>query len=80
MDVIIDGDASTRAFAWLAANHAWIQRTTKRQEIGNQLVHCTVAYGIDSPAAKGCLLYLVREGWGDDPARYREMGLEFPKD
>lgn len=22
----------------------------------------------------------VREGWGDDPARYREMGLEFPKE
>ncbi|MCB1430628.1 MAG: KH domain-containing protein, partial [Nitratireductor sp.] len=27
-------------------------------------------------------LYLfvkVRENWGDDPARYREMGLEFPR-
>ena len=22
----------------------------------------------------------VREGWADDPERYREMGLEFPKD
>lgn len=22
----------------------------------------------------------VREGWGDDPERYREMGLSFPKD
>jgi GTPase len=22
----------------------------------------------------------VREGWADDPARYREMGLEFPRD
>jgi GTPase len=22
----------------------------------------------------------VREGWGDDPARYREMGLEFPRE
>jgi GTP-binding protein Era len=21
----------------------------------------------------------VRENWSDDPARYREMGLEFPK-
>ena len=21
----------------------------------------------------------VREGWGDDPERYREMGLEFPE-
>jgi len=26
------------------------------------------------------LFVKVREGWGDDPARYREMGLEFPKD
>jgi len=22
----------------------------------------------------------VREGWGDDPERYREMGLEFPEE
>jgi GTP-binding protein Era len=22
----------------------------------------------------------VREGWGDDPERYRGMGLEFPKE
>jgi GTP-binding protein Era len=22
----------------------------------------------------------VRDGWGDDPERYREMGLEFPKE
>jgi GTP-binding protein Era len=22
----------------------------------------------------------VRENWGDDPNRYREMGLEFPKE
>jgi GTPase len=21
----------------------------------------------------------VREGWGDDPERYRQMGIEFPK-
>ena len=26
------------------------------------------------------LFVKVREGWGDDPARYREIGLEFPKD
>jgi GTP-binding protein Era len=25
------------------------------------------------------LFVKVRESWGDDPARYREMGLEFPK-
>jgi GTP-binding protein Era len=22
----------------------------------------------------------VREGWGEDPERYRAMGLEFPKE
>lgn len=26
------------------------------------------------------LFVKVREGWGDDPERYRELGLEFPKD
>jgi GTPase len=26
------------------------------------------------------LFVKVREGWGDDPERYRNMGLEFPKD
>ncbi|HKA74647.1 MAG TPA: GTPase Era [Xanthobacteraceae bacterium] len=26
------------------------------------------------------LFVKVREGWGDDPERYREMGLEFPDD
>lgn len=26
------------------------------------------------------LFVKVREGWGEDPARYREMGLNFPKD
>ena len=26
------------------------------------------------------LFVKVRENWGDDPERYREMGVEFPKD
>lgn len=26
------------------------------------------------------LFVKVREGWGDDPERYREMGLDFPRD
>jgi GTP-binding protein Era len=26
------------------------------------------------------LFVKVREGWSEDPARYREMGLDFPKD
>jgi GTPase len=38
-----------------------------------------IALAIEQPAH----LFLhvkVREGWADDPERYREMGLEFPKD
>ncbi len=26
------------------------------------------------------LFVKVRENWGDDPYRYREMGLEFPRE
>ena len=26
------------------------------------------------------LFVKVREGWSEDPERYREMGLEFPKE
>jgi len=26
------------------------------------------------------LFVKVRERWGDDPERYREIGLEFPKE
>ena len=26
------------------------------------------------------LFVKVRDGWGDDPERYREMGLDFPKE
>jgi GTP-binding protein Era len=26
------------------------------------------------------LFVKVRQGWGDDPARYRDLGLPFPKD
>ena len=26
------------------------------------------------------LFVKVREGWGDDPERYRDMGLEFPNE
>ena len=26
------------------------------------------------------LFVKVREGWGDDPDRYTQMGLEFPQD
>ncbi len=38
-----------------------------------------IAAAIDQPAHL-FLFVKVREGWGDDPERYREMGLEFPRE
>jgi GTPase len=37
-----------------------------------------IAEAIETPVHL-FLFVKVREGWGDDPARYREMGLEFPE-
>jgi GTP-binding protein Era len=38
-----------------------------------------IAAAIEQPAHL-FLFVKVREGWGDDPERYREMGLEFPRE
>jgi GTPase len=38
-----------------------------------------IAEAIEQPAHL-FLFVKVREGWGDDPERYREMGLEFPRE
>ena len=38
-----------------------------------------IAAAIEQPVHL-VLFVKVREGWGDDPERYREMGLEFPKE
>lgn len=38
-----------------------------------------IAQAADAPVHL-FLFVKVREGWGDDPERYREMGLEFPKE
>ncbi len=38
-----------------------------------------IAEAVDQPVHL-FLFVKVREGWGDDPERYREMGLEFPKE
>ena len=41
-----------------------------------------VAQGIAEILEQPVHLFLfvkVRENWGDDPERYREMGLEFPR-
>jgi GTP-binding protein Era len=46
--------------------------------IGAQARH-EIADMIEAPVHL-FLFVKVREGWGDDPERYREMGLEFPKE
>jgi len=38
-----------------------------------------IALAIEQPVHL-FLFVKVRQGWGDDPERYREMGLEFPKE
>jgi GTP-binding protein Era len=38
-----------------------------------------IAVAIEKPVHL-FLFVKVREGWGNDPERYREMGLEFPKE
>jgi GTP-binding protein Era len=38
-----------------------------------------IAVAIEKPVHL-FLFVKVREGWGDDPERYREMGLEFPRE
>jgi GTPase len=38
-----------------------------------------IAVAIEKPVHL-FLFVKVREGWGDDPERYREMGIEFPKE
>jgi len=38
-----------------------------------------IASMVDAPVHL-FLFVKVREGWGDDPERYRGMGLEFPKE
>ena len=38
-----------------------------------------IAAAIDAPVHL-FLFVKVREGWGDDPERFREMGLDFPRE
>ena len=35
---------------------------------------------VEKPRCTFFLFVKVREGWGEDPERYRAMGLEFPKE
>ena len=50
-----------------------------RKETCAEIARADIAEAVEHPVH----LFLhvkVREGWGDDPERYREMGLEFPKE
>jgi len=43
------------------------------------LARADIAEAVEQPVHL-FLFVKVREGWGDDPERYREMGLEFPRE
>jgi GTPase len=67
----------------------YVERESQRKIVlgkGGQTVKAIgAAARADIAAALGHTVHLflfvkVREGWGDDPERYREMGLEFPKE
>jgi GTP-binding protein Era len=67
----------------------YVERESQRKIMLGKGGHTIKAIGADARkeiagvVEKPVHLFLfvkVREGWGDDPARYREMGLEFPND
>ena len=67
----------------------FVERESQRKIVLGKGGHTIKAIGADArkdiaevaEAPVHLFLFVkVREGWGDDPARYREMGLEFPKD
>src|ERR1700683_1525770 len=43
------------------------------------MARAAIAEAVEQPVHL-FLFVKVREGWGDDPERYREMGLEFPRE
>jgi GTPase len=67
----------------------YVERESQRKIVlgkGGQAIKAIgAAARADIAAAIGQPVHLflfvkVREGWGDDPERYREMGLEFPRE
>ena len=54
-------------------------RAARRSEAIGAAARKDIAAAIEQPVHL-FLFVKVREGWGDDPERYREMGLEFPKE
>ncbi len=67
----------------------YVERESQRKIVlgkgGSAIKAIGAAARTDIAAAVGQPVHLflfvkVREGWGDDPDRYREMGLDFPKE
>ena len=67
----------------------YVERESQRKIVlgksGQTIKAIGAAARVDIAEAIGHPVHLflfvkVREGWGDDPERYREMGLEFPKE
>lgn len=66
----------------------FVERESQRSIVlgknGQAIKSIGSAARIDIAEAADCKVHLflfvkVRENWGDDPARYREMGLDFPR-
>jgi len=55
----------------------WFVKIAQRQTL--QSAGREIAVALERPVHL-FLFVKVRQGWGDDPERYREMGLEFPKE
>ena len=65
-------------FVWLAAH--W-RKNWPRWVLAAALVLSVISLGQILGVPVHLFLFVkVRENWGDDPDRYREMGLEFPKE
>ena len=65
-------------FVWLAAH--W-RKNWPRWVLEAALVLSVISLGQILGVPVHLFLFVkVRENWGDDPDRYREMGLEFPKE
>ena len=68
----------------------YVERESQRKIVlgkGGQTIKAIGADGARASSPKSLeqkvhlfLFVKVREGWGDDPERYRQMGLEFPKE
>ena len=86
-DRILEGTARTARCG--SSRRSYVERESQRKIVlgkGGQAIRSIgaearkeIAQLIEKPVHL-FLFVKVREGWGDDPERYREMGLEFPRD